>query len=96
MAAVPRTKLNRAQIAGFWGAWFGWMLDGMDGVIYALVPAPALTQLLPHSGIAPTPAHVGLIGSTLFAVFLIGWGLSFIWGPVPTVTAARTPWPPPS
>ena len=28
------------QIIGFWGAWFGWMLDGMDGVIYALVLAP--------------------------------------------------------
>src|SRR5208283_3037457 len=28
------------------------------------------------------PANVGLIGSFLFALFLIGWGLSFIWGPI--------------
>ena len=31
------TPLNRQQILGFWAAWFGWMLDGMDSVIYALV-----------------------------------------------------------
>ena len=79
---VPRTPLNRQQITGFWGAWFGWTLDGMDSFIYALVLAPALTELLPRSGITATPAHVGLYGSILFAMFLVGWGLSFIWGPV--------------
>lgn len=77
-----RTPLDRHQIAGFWGSWFGWMLDGMDSFIYALVLAPALTELLPRSGITPVPAHVGLYGSILFAVFLVGWGVSFIWGPV--------------
>jgi MFS family permease len=77
-----RTPLNKDQITGFWGAWTGWMLDGMDSFIYALVLAPALTELLPHSGIAPTPAHIGLYGSILFAVFLAGWGVSFIWGPI--------------
>ena len=82
VARKPRTKLDRQQIAGFWGAWFGWMLDGMDGLIYALVLAPALTQLLPRSGIAVTPGNIGLIGSVLFGVFLVGWGLSFIWGPI--------------
>jgi hypothetical protein len=30
------------------------MLDGMDSVIYALVLAPALTELLTRSGIAAT------------------------------------------
>jgi hypothetical protein len=34
------TPLNRQQIVGFWAAWFGWMLDGMDSVIYALVLGP--------------------------------------------------------
>ena len=77
-----RTPLNRDQITGFWGAWTGWMLDGMDSFIYALVLAPALLELLPHSGIAATPAHIGLYGSILFAVFLVGWGVSFIWGPI--------------
>jgi MFS family permease len=77
-----RTPLNRTQITGFWGAWAGWTLDGMDSFIYALVLAPALTELLPKSGYAATPANVGLAGSILFALFLVGWGLSFIWGPL--------------
>jgi MFS family permease len=77
-----RTPLNRTQIVGFWGAWAGWTLDGMDSFIYALVLAPALTELLPRSGYAATPANVGLAGSILFALFLVGWGLSFIWGPL--------------
>src|SRR5579875_3901414 len=83
-AAVARhkTPLNRSQIAGFWGAWAGWTLDGMDSFIYALVLTPALTELLPRSGYAATPANVGLAGSILFALFLVGWGLSFIWGPL--------------
>ena len=76
------TPLNRSQIVGFWGAWTGWTLDGMDSFIYALVLAPALTELLPASGYAATPANIGLAGSILFAMFLVGWGLSFIWGPL--------------
>src|SRR6185437_8841975 len=80
--ARRRTPLNRSQIAGFWGAWAGWTLDGMDSFIYALVLTPALTELLPRSGFAATPSNVGLAGSILFALFLVGWGLSFIWGPI--------------
>ena len=76
------TPLNRQQIVGFWAAWFGWMLDGMDSVIYALVLGPALTELLPRSGIEATPANIGFIGSLTFGLFLVGWGLSFIWGPI--------------
>ncbi|SAK39966.1 MFS transporter [Caballeronia calidae] len=81
-ARATKTPLNRSQITGFWGAWAGWTLDGMDSFIYALVLAPALTELLPRSGYAATPANVGLAGSILFALFLVGWGLSFIWGPL--------------
>lgn len=79
---VARTTLNRQQIVGFWAAWSGWLLDGMDSVIYALVMAPALTELLPRSGMEVTPARVGYVGSVLFAVFLAGWGCSFVWGPL--------------
>lgn len=79
---TARTPLNRQQIVGFWAAWSGWLLDGMDSVIYALVLGPALTELLPRSGIAATPGNVGYAGSILFALFLAGWGLSFIWGPI--------------
>ena len=76
------SKLSRQQIIGFWGAWAGWTLDGMDSVIYALVLSPALTELLPKSGYKATPANVGFAGSTLFALFLVGWGLSLVWGPI--------------
>src|ERR1035438_7868487 len=86
VASVPlpttHTKLNRQQITGFWGAWAGWTLDGMDSVIYALVLSPALSELLPKSGYKATPANVGFAGSTLFALFLVGWGLSLVWGPI--------------
>jgi MFS family permease len=81
-AVVARTTLNRQQIVGFWAAWSGWLLDGMDSVIYALVLAPALTELLPRSGMEATPARIGYVGSVMFAVFLAGWGCSFLWGPI--------------
>ena len=81
-ARPTRTLLSSQQIIGFWAAWFGWALDGMDSVIYALVLSPALTELLPRSGIDPTPKAIVSTGSILFAAFLVGWGLSFIWGPI--------------
>jgi hypothetical protein len=59
---VTHTKLSRQQITGFWGAWVGWTLDGMDSVIYALVLSPALSELLPKSGYKATPAAIGLTG----------------------------------
>jgi len=77
-----RTPLTQQQILGFWAAWAGWTLDGMGSFIYALVLSPALTELLPKSGIASTPHNVGFAGSVLFALFLVGWGLSFLWGPL--------------
>ena len=54
----------------------------MDSFIYALVLVPSLRDLLPHSGIAATKANVGRYGGLLFALFLVGWGLAFLWGPV--------------
>jgi MFS family permease len=76
------TPLTMNQIRGFWAAWGGWALDGMDSFIYSLVLAPTLTELLPRSGIPATPGNIGYYGSVLFALFLIGWGLSMLWGPV--------------
>src|SRR5947199_548771 len=81
-ATVGRTPLTPNQIRGFWAAGGGWALDGMDSFIYSLVLVPALLELLPRSGIAATPGNVGYYGSVLFALFLVGWGLSMIWGPV--------------
>jgi len=76
------TRLSSNQIRGFWAAWGGWALDGMDSFIYALVLVPALTELLPRSGIAATAGNIGYYGGILFALFLVGWGLSMIWGPL--------------
>ena len=82
MASRAPTPLTRNQIRGFWAAWAGWTLDGMDSFIYALVMVPALRELLPHSGIVATSGAIGYYGGLLFAVFLAGWGLSFVWGPI--------------
>ncbi len=78
-AAQPLTP---NQIRGFWAAWAGWALDGMDSFIYALVLVPALRDLLPRSGLAPTQANIGFYGGVLFAIFLVGWGFAFLWGPL--------------
>ena len=75
-------SLTRNQVRGFWAAWAGWTLDGMDSFIYALVLVPALRDLLPRSGIAATASNIGLYGGILFAIFLTGWGFAFLWGPV--------------
>jgi MFS family permease len=77
-----RIPLTANQIRGFWAAWGGWVLDGMDSFIYALVLVPALRELLPRSGIAPTTANIGYYGGVLFALFLVGWGTALLWGPV--------------
>lgn len=85
LAPPPRTvraPLDKHQIRSFWAAWGGWTLDGMDTFIYALVLVPALRELLPQSGIAPTAGAIGYYGGILFAVTLVGWGLSLAWGPV--------------
>ena len=76
------TPLTPNQIRGFWAAWGGWALDGMDSFIYALVLVPSLRELLPRSGIAATKGNVGFYGGLLFALFLTGWALAFLWGPV--------------
>ena len=78
----PLPPLTGNQIRSFLAAWGGWTLDGMDSFIYALVLVPALKDLLPRSGIPNTPANIGFYGGLLFALFLVGWGLAFLWGPV--------------
>src|ERR1700675_3643289 len=78
----PKEPLNQNQIRGFWASWGGWTLDGMDSFIYALVLVPSLRDLLPRSGIAVTNGNFGYYGGLSFALFLVGWGLAFLWGPV--------------
>jgi MFS family permease len=74
--------LTKNQVRGFWAAWAGWALDGMDSFIYALVLDPALRELLPRTGLPATPSNIGFYGGLLFAIFLVGWGFAFLWGPV--------------
>ena len=75
-------SLTPNQIRGFWAAWAGWALDGMDSFIYALVLVPALRDLLPRSGLPADQSNIGFYGGLLFAIFLIGWGFAFLWGPI--------------
>ncbi|SPE34804.1 Major facilitator superfamily MFS_1 [Candidatus Sulfopaludibacter sp. SbA6] len=77
-----RKHLTPNQVRGFWAAWAGWALDGMDSFIYALVLVPALRDLLPRSGLAATADNIGYYGGVLFAIFLMGWGCAFLWGPI--------------
>jgi len=79
---MSRIPLNTNQRRGFLAAWGGWVLDGMDSFIYALVMAPALRELLPRSGIPGDQSHIGYYGGLLFALFLVGWGCSLLWGPL--------------
>src|SRR6202795_3539864 len=78
--ASPR--LTGDQKRAFFAAWGGWLLDGMDGFIFSLVLVPAMRDVLPKSGIAPTQANIGYYGGLLFALFMIGWGLAMVWGPI--------------
>jgi len=77
-----KSSLTRNQRRGFAAAWGGWALDGMDSFIYALVMVPALRELLPRSGIPGDAANTGYYGGLLFALFLVGWGMSLVWGPI--------------
>jgi MFS family permease len=81
LSAAPQ-PLTRNQIRGFWAAWGGWALDGMDSFIYALVLVPSLRELLPRSGMVASKGNIGVYGGLLFALFLVGWGLAFLWGPI--------------
>ena len=82
MPSTVKTPLTKNQVRGFWASWAGWALDGMDSFIYALVLVPAMRELLPKSGIPATAANTGFYGGLLFALFLVGWGMALVWGPV--------------
>ena len=75
-------RFTQNQKRGFIAAWGGVVLDGLDSFIFALVLVPAMREILPASGIEPTGGNLAYYGSILFALFLIGWGLAFLWGPL--------------
>lgn len=57
-------------------------MDGMDSFIFSLVLVPALREVLPNSGIPATTSNVGYYSGLLFALFMVGWGVALVWGPV--------------
>src|ERR1700687_5429573 len=81
-SALTKTTLTSSQKRAFWAAWGGWTMDGMDSFILSLVLVPALRDVLPKSGIPATTANVGYYGGLLFALFMVGWGSAFFWGPI--------------
>jgi MFS family permease len=81
--ALPReSAISATQWKSFIGALGGWTLDGFDLSIFGLVLLPAMTELLPKSGYEVTVANIGFFGQLQVAIFLAGWGCSFIWGPI--------------
>ncbi len=81
-SAPDKPRFSRNQVRSFWAAWGGWSMDGMDSFIYSLVLVPALTELLPRSGIPATTSNIGYYGGLFFALFMIGYGTALVWGPI--------------
>jgi MFS family permease len=79
-AAVSADSTTVSPRKIFWVTWLGWMLDGFDSSMYGYILVAALSELLPASGIAATPANIGLYGGILFSIFMLGWACSMVWG----------------
>lgn len=75
-----KTRLTPAQRNAVVGSFGGWAMDGYNWTIFTLVLAPAMMELLPKEGIPGTPGNVGYYGEISTAIFLAGWGCSFVWG----------------
>ena len=59
-------SLTRNQIRGFWAAWGGWALDGMDFMIYPLVIGTIITLWKVDAGMAGLAGTVTLLSSAVF------------------------------
>ncbi len=64
----------------FYTSWGGWTLDGFTAFIYAFVNVVTTDYLLKASGISLSYKDFFL--EAFFAVFLLGWGASVIFGPI--------------
>ena len=65
--------ITRTQWLVLAGTTLGWGLDGFAGSLYVLVLGPAMTELLPNSGVEATRASIGVYGGLTMALFLAGW-----------------------
>ncbi|WP_231748761.1 MFS transporter [Mycobacterium sp. M26] len=68
-----RHEISRTQWLVLAGTTLGWGLDGFAGSLYVLVLGPAMTELLPNSGITADRGAIGLYGGLTMALFLAGW-----------------------
>ncbi len=64
----------------FYTSWGGWTLDGFTAFIYAFVNVVTTEYLLKATGISLSYKDFFL--EAFFAVFLLGWGASVIFGPL--------------
>lgn len=67
-AMAPKGALNWHVLIA---TWLGELFDGMDASIYVLVLFPALSDLLNTS----SHGEVGVVGSYVLAIFMIGWAV---------------------
>jgi MFS family permease len=77
---ATKTPWRTLNWSGFFASWGGWLFDGFDASLYAFVALEATRALLPATGIplGLTSFYIALF----FAAFLIGWGSSFVFGPL--------------
>lgn len=78
--SLSNDKMDASAKHVFWASYFGWLLDGYDTTIYAFVILAALPVLLTGSGLKG--ANVAPYALSFFAIFLVGWGTAFIFGPI--------------
>lgn len=80
--AIPgggwRTEITRVQWLVLAGTTLGWGLDGFAASLYVLVLGPAMTELLPNSGIEVTSGAIGFYGGLTVTLFLLGWAVGGI------------------
>lgn len=68
-----RGEISRVQWLVLAGTTLGWGLDGFAGSLYVLVLGPAMSELLPNSGIEVAPSSIGFYGGLTVTLFLLGW-----------------------
>ena len=81
-ASATNSTATATPWKNFVGAFGGWTLDGFNAGIFGLVLVPAMGELLLRSGQEATAATIGYYGQLSVAIFLLGWGCGFVWGPI--------------
>ncbi len=72
--AADGQRPARAQLHVLLATWLGELFDGMDASIYVLVLFPALSELLNTT----SHSNVGIVGSVILAIFMLGWACGAI------------------